>query len=154
MRFYVIVLIAFVAFSCRDGAVYEEYYHVGSEEWCVKDTARFNVVIPSAGTYTMEVCLRHTTDYEMANLWCFVHGRDSLQQVFGDTVNIKVAETDGRWIGSGSSLKVVEQLMNKRSVSLPKGEYTFTIQQAMRIKCLKGVKDVGLKIEHLTSSRR
>lgn len=150
MRQWILLFLMLILLGCQSRSGYESYYTIDGEEWCLTDTAKFDVTIPQSGNYLMNICLRHTTDYEISNLWCFVQGRDSLKQIVGDTINIKVAETDGRWIGQGSSIKTIEQPFNKKIVQLPAGEYTFTIEQAMRVKCLKGVKDIGLKIQPLS----
>lgn len=150
MKIYILFLIVMIVLSCTKKAVFEEYHTTQNEEWCLKDTAKFNVKIPATGDYTINLCLRHTTDYELANLWCFIRASDSTRQVFGDTVNIKVAEADGRWLGNGNTLKQIEQLTNKKVITLPKGEYIFTIEQGMRTHCVKGVKDIGLKIKNIS----
>ena len=87
------------------------------------------------------------TDYEMANLWCFVSTRSHGQEQLSDTVNLKIAEPDGRWLGKGNSIKTLEQPINRNPVTLPQGNVIFRIEQGMRMEEMAGVKNVGIKIE-------
>lgn len=131
--------------SCHSH-VFEEYRHIPDEKWCVQDIVRFKFEIPEKGRYRLFSGIRHTTDYEMANLWCFVRVSDSLRTIFQDTLNIKLAEPDGRWLGDGFNIKTIEKELNKQPY-LPKGKYTCEIEQGMRIPCLKGIKNIGLIVK-------
>lgn len=141
-------LIALVALSCNNSVVFEGYHAIPDEEWCRTEIAEFKVEIPEAGRYMVSLCLRHTSDYEMANLWCFMETRGVMPKSYRDTVNIKVAEPDGRWLGEGGAIKTLEQPLKSKIVELPKGTLSVRLEQGMRIECLKGVKDIGIKIIH------
>ena len=69
------------------------------------------------------------------------------QEQLSDTVNLKIAEPDGRWLGKGNSIKTLEQPINRNPVTLPQGNVIFRIEQGMRMEEMAGVKDVGIKIE-------
>ena len=86
----------------------------------------------------------------MANLCCFVSTRSLLAKELRDTLNLKVAEPDGRWLGDGNAVKTLRQPLGKNPVPLPKGNVTFRVEQGMRIECLQGVKDIGLEILKVT----
>lgn len=143
---YIVVFIVFLFLACKQKQVYESYKSIDNEEWCRGNVANFETTIPDSGKYIVNVYLRHTTDYEMSNLWCFISTRSTAAKELKDTTNIKVAEEDGRWLGSGNTIKTVRQPIAKNPVTLPKGKVTFRIEQGMRIECLKGVKDIGLEI--------
>lgn len=145
-RLYILGVIVLACCACKQGAQFEGYHHLDNEEWCINDTAKFEVDIPAPGTYNISLCVRHTTDYEMANLWCFVHVQDTLHHLISDTVNIRIAQPDGRWIGTGGSVKNVEFPINKHDIKLEKGLHTVSLVQAMRTRCQKGLKDIGIKI--------
>lgn len=132
--------------ACHSSATFENYQNIQNEIWCNRDTADFQIAIPDSGKYTVTLLLRHTTDYEMANLWCFLQAGTADSVLLKDTVNIKIAEPDGRWIGKGSSIKSLEQIINYPEVTFPAGMIRIQIEQAMRAECMKGIKDVGIKI--------
>jgi gliding motility-associated lipoprotein GldH len=137
--------------SCTDDAVFKDYKNMYNEEWCINDTAKFNAVIDTNNIYNVNIAIRHTTDYEMANMWCFFTMSDSTSVIRKDTVNIPIAEPDGRWLGKGYSLKTVVHSLYPNGLNIEKGSYIFTIEQGMRTRCLKGVKDVGIVVETLNS---
>lgn len=136
--------------ACKQNGVYEDYKSIDGEKWCRENVIEFETVIPDSGKYTVNLCLRHTTDYEMANLWCFISTRSLMGKELRDTLNLKVAEPDGRWLGDGSTIKTLRQPLGKNPVILPKGNITFRVEQGMRIECLQGVKDIGLEIVKAT----
>lgn len=146
MKKYILSLIGFFCLSCHSNILFQEYKTIPDEEWCINHPLRFQIEIPEDGTYDLCTGIRHTTDYEMANLWCFIQVRDSSRVIFRDTLNIKLAEPDGRWLGNGFSLKSIEKQLNKKPHLSP-GTYTCEIEQGMRMQCLKGIKNVGLSIK-------
>lgn len=147
MKKQILIFLIITLAACQETTVFEKYQALENEEWCLNNDITFDVGITRAAPYKINLCLRHTIDYEMANLWCFLSVRDSTGEILRDSINIKVAEPDGRWLGTGSSIRTVEFPINQKTVSLTPGKYTFRIEQGMRTKCLKGIKDIGLKIQ-------
>lgn len=145
-QLYMFGAIVLACCACQQEAGFKGYHHLANEEWCVSDTAKFEVNIQETGVYNINLCLRHTTDYEMANLWCFVHTEDTLNHRISDTVNIQIAQPDGRWIGTGGTVKNIDFPINKKDITLEKGLYTVSLIQAMRTHCQKGLKDIGIKV--------
>lgn len=146
-----LLFIGLTFLACSPGAVFEDYHSIKNENWCRNDIAEFQAEIPAAGRYAITLCLRHTIDYELANLWCFMKAWGPSDFMLRDTVNIKVAEPDGHWVGKGNGIKTLEQSINSKVVDLPQGKVTVRLEQAMRIECLKGVKDIGIKITKLNT---
>ena len=147
MRKYIFFLSVILMGACQSPAVFEKYEEQPDEVWNRYHIVEFTADIPDSGQYIVKLCLRHTTDYEMANLWCFVSTRSHGQEQLSDTVNLKIAEPDGRWLGKGNSIKTLEQPINRNPVTLPQGNVIFRIEQGMRMEEMAGVKDVGIKIE-------
>ena len=84
----------------------------------------------------------------MSNLYMYVHVKGPGGQHYKDTVNMLLAEPDGRWIGKGTGkLRELRLLYRKQVVFSEPGEYTFSLEQAMRREKLP-VTDIGLRIEH------
>ncbi|WP_251621013.1 gliding motility lipoprotein GldH [Odoribacter lunatus] len=146
MKKYILLLISISYFSCQPSYIFEKYNSIPDEEWCIHNIVRFHFSIQDSADYNLYAGIRHTMDYEMGNLWCFIKISDSTHVLVRDTLNIKLAEPDGHWLGSGYTIKTKEEKIKKIS-SLPQGEYTCEIEQGMRMHCLKGVKDIGLIIK-------
>jgi len=146
MKKYMLTLLGFLCLSCHPDILFEEYRNIPDEKWCINHTVRFKIEIPENGTYRLFTGIRHTTDYEMANLWCFLQVSDSSRVLFRDTLNIKLAEPDGRWLGNGFTIKSIEKELNKKPFLTP-GEYTCEIEQGMRMQCLNGIKNIGFIVK-------
>lgn len=149
MKRYLIPIILLLTAACQSSAVFEKYEEIPEEIWNRNNIIEVKANIPDSGLYKVSLCIRHTTDYEMANLWCFISTRSHAAQQLQDTVNLKIAESDGRWLGQGNTIKIVEQTINKSPVTLPKGDVIFRIEQGMRLEEMSGVKNVGIKIERI-----
>lgn len=141
------IIILLLNIACNPTAVFEEYKELPKESWNKDSVVELTANIPDSGFYKLTLCIRHTTDYEMANLWSFISAHSEGTQIFKDTLNMKVADMDGRWLGKGSSIKQLEQMLNKNPFTLPKGEVVFRIEQGMRIDDMNGIRNVGIKVE-------
>lgn len=150
MKKFIIPLFVLFNIACHSPAVFEKYEKLPEENWNRYKAIEFNTHIPDSGLYNVTLSIRHTTDFEMANLWCFISTRSNAAQQLKDTVNIKIAEPDGRWLGKGGSIKTIEQSIRRNPVSLPRGNVRFRIEQGMRIEDMKGIKNVGIRIEKIT----
>ena len=147
MKNYIYLALLLFMTACSQQAVFEKYEEIPNENWSRYQVIEFTANIPDSGLYNVQLCVRHTTDYEMANLWCFVSTRSHAQTQLYDTINVKIAEPDGRWLGKGNAIRIVQQNINKNPVTLPKGNVIFRIEQGMRLEEMPGIKDIGLRIE-------
>jgi gliding motility-associated lipoprotein GldH len=65
-----------------------------------------------------------------------------------DTVEILLADPLGRWKGTGVGDLFDNQTLYRKDMKFPvRGEYQFSIKQAMRPVRLKGIQDIGLRLE-------
>ena len=147
MKKLIIPFILLLNVACHPSTVFEKYEELPEENWNRYKVIEFTTSIPDSGLYNLTLNIRHTTDYEMANLWCFLSTRSQAEKQLKDTINIKIAEPDGRWLGKGGTIKTIEQNINRNPVFLPQGEVKIRIEQGMRLEDMKGIKNVGIKIE-------
>jgi gliding motility-associated lipoprotein GldH len=136
--------------SCSDpDLVLEEFVEVDGASWYADSTLtiRFEQLEPE-GIYEMGMHLRHNQDYPYSNLFVLreVYHNDVRQ--FGDTLQIAVADSYGRWLGEGvGDVRQMDFPYRKSRVKLQgEGVYTFTFTHAMRKEPLPGVVSVGLSI--------
>jgi gliding motility-associated lipoprotein GldH len=72
-----------------------------------------------------------------------------------DTLEYRMADSDGRWLGLGSINTFENKLGYRKDILFPvKGVYTLTISHAMRengkvngIESLPGILDIGIQVE-------
>ena len=65
-----------------------------------------------------------------------------------DTFEITLADPTGKWLGEGFGGLKNRQVIYKRNVYFPvSGEYKISIRQGMRENLLKGITDIGVRLE-------
>lgn len=101
--------------------------------------------------------IRNTTDYPFSSLFLIAKIETPKKEQIIDTLEYKMADNYGNWLGSGISDLKENKLIYKQNYLFTKsGNYKFTIQQATRSSNdidgnmpLIGISDVGLSIEKI-----
>lgn len=141
-----LILILLLLSGCRkEKTVYNAFRPLAKENWCVGDAADFDVEIPKDGSYCIYVAIRHTADYNMANLRCFIQASDSIGVSLRDTLNVMLADTTGKWLGSGRLIRTVEQPLVNRCY-FKQGTHRIRLRQGMGISCLEQIRDIGIRV--------
>ncbi len=140
-------LILFTA--CDKDVVFDQYVTIPEGGWNVDSMAVFKVDIESAEQpYNVILNIRNRSNYPNSNLWLFVDIMSPSGQLMQDKVDCMLADDAGRWIGSGWGdlyhVKIPYQLGVKFAET---GQYSFRIVQGMRTDDLKGIHNIGLRIE-------
>ena len=142
---YLLVIFASILFSCGNNT-YENYHSFNGGRWNTDSIVKFKyTIIDTTKKYDLSLKIRHTVDYNFQNLFVF------LEETTKDTIEIILANKAGKWLGTGIiDVREVEYVFHKKREFVEKGEYTLTIEQAMRygasqkIENLEHVLDVGL----------
>ncbi len=145
----VISILILIMGSCDPNRVYDRNVSVNPEGWMPRDLKEFQVEITDTiSIYNLYIHLRHTNDYPFSNIYFFIQTRFPDGQLYQDTVEYILANPSGKWLGKGLGKIKDNRYPFRKGIHFPgKGVYRFSIQQAMREKYLKGVHDVGLRIE-------
>ncbi|MFD2916969.1 gliding motility lipoprotein GldH [Psychroserpens luteus] len=153
----VMLVLSFV--SCDSNRVFDEYKSVPNE-WDKDNKIEFKVTPPdSTNAYNLYVNLRNTEDYKYSNLFLIVELNYPNGKTLKDTLEYKMANPDGTFLGTGFT-DVKESKLWYKGYKEPfvfdeAGEYIINVQQAMRengsingVDKLEGITDVGFRIEH------
>lgn len=156
---YIYLLILVVSISCDANRVFDEYKSV-PDQWDKDNKIEFKVIPPdSTKAYNLFVNLRNTENYKYSNLFLIVELNYPNGKTLKDTLEYKMANPDGTFLGSGFT-DVKENKLWYKGYEAPfvfneSGEYSINIQHAMRqngsvngIDKLEGITDVGFRIEH------
>jgi gliding motility-associated lipoprotein GldH len=142
-------LIAAMFISCDSKRVYETNIMMEKGVWNVKNKPGFDVTIADIVTrYNVYLNIRNAPEYGYSNLFLFMNTVFPDGSKARDTIELTLADYDGRWLGSGiGSVKFSRFLFRKGLQFKQKGKYRFEFEQAMRVNELNGIHDIGLRIE-------
>ncbi len=143
----IIVLLALVA--CDSNRLYEEYKTIDPAGWHKDSIASFELEISEPGQgYNLYINIRNQGNYPNSNIWLFLEVESPQGQMLTDTVEYILAEKSGQWRGSGIGDLFDNQFSYRQNVRFENpGKYQFFIRQGMRAEQLKGIHDIGLRIE-------
>lgn len=156
MRNSFLIILGIMCFwSCDTNRIYDNYKSV-SRQWNKDSIITFKVSPPdSINAYNVFINLRNNKDYKYSNLFLIVSTKFPNGKVIKDTLEYRMAEPSGEFLGTGfTDLKENKLWYKEKVVFNESGDYVFTIQHAMRengkvdgINNLEGITDVGLRIE-------
>jgi gliding motility-associated lipoprotein GldH len=146
---FLLVLTATLVFSCDRNRLYEEHAALAKDSWNVNDRIAFTVTIPDpVCCYNIYLDIRNGRDYPYSNLYLFMNTEMPGGGVSRDTIELTLADYDGRWLGSGMGNVKFSRFLLRRGFGFPQtGQYRFVFEQAMRVNALKGILDIGLRVE-------
>ena len=142
-------LLSLVLLSCDRNRVYEDNFLIENGTWNASKPAVFDVEITRlTDKYNVYLNVRNALEYPYSNLFLFLSTSYPDGKKSVDTLELRLADLDGRWLGSGMGSVKFSRFMLKKGVLFPqKGHYHFEMMQAMRVNELKGIRDIGLRIE-------
>ncbi|WP_299578356.1 gliding motility lipoprotein GldH [uncultured Sunxiuqinia sp.] len=143
------IAIILLIVACDANRVYEDYKFIGEEGWHKDSAARFQVPVDSSGSsHNVYINIRNKGNYPNSNIWLFLEIVSPQGKVLTDTVEYILAEKSGKWRGSGIGDLFDNQFLYRKNVHFDEpGEYRFAIRQGMRAQQLKGIHDIGLRVE-------
>ncbi len=123
---------------------YSGYANIPAEGWRYAKPLSFDVTHgDSIATGALCLMLRHSDQYEYSNLWVEVEYTDAKTGLRRDTVNIRLADKYGRWLGKGNATDFqVADTINRR-LTHAKGSQV-KVRHIMRVDTLQGIDLVGV----------
>ncbi|CAH8282765.1 gliding motility-associated lipoprotein GldH [Mariniflexile fucanivorans] len=150
------LLLASIIFtSCDPNRVFDVYQPVPNK-WHKDSVASFNIKAPdSTNAYNLFVNLRNTNTYKYNNIFLIVEMTFPHGKTIKDTLEYKMADPSGKFLGTGlTDIKENKLWYKEQVVFKEKGDYVVKIQHAMRengkvngVVELEGITDVGFRIE-------
>jgi gliding motility-associated lipoprotein GldH len=143
--FFLFILII----SCDRQHVYENFAGIKGSSWNNKSILHFNVnIADTIHAHNVYLIVRSTSKYEYSNLYLFVTTHSPNLNVLKDTVEIALASDNGKWLGRGAASIYTITFPYKMNVRFPvRGIYTFDVEQAMWVKDLRNISDIGIRVE-------
>ncbi len=135
--------------SCTGNRVLDENHIIPQGIWQQENrlvfTAGINDTVQPCNIY---LHIRNDLSYPFSNLFLFLRTRFPDGSVSRDTIECQLAGPDGRWLGSGVGNIRSNRFLFQQNFRFPRrGNYVFELEQAMRMKELKGIRNAGIMIE-------
>lgn len=130
--------------------------------WDANEVIEFKLPeMDSLKNYNLFINLRNTNDYKYNNIFLIVSMNFPHGKTVTDTLEYRMANPDGSWLGQGVGNIKDNKLWYKENVRFfEEGQYTVDIAHAMRnngkvegVKKLEGITDVGFSIEETSKSQ-
>jgi gliding motility-associated lipoprotein GldH len=147
---FVLILVSLlVVTSCNSNVIFSDSKVMNEKSWSLTDIPSFKVQITDTiNSNNVIFTIRTGSSYPFRNIYFFVTTTSPEGKSITDTLQYNLADDKGNWLGKGFGDIHELNLTYKSNVYFPvKGIYQFNIQHGMRIKNLKGVYDIGLRVE-------
>ncbi|MFV0593594.1 MAG: gliding motility lipoprotein GldH [Draconibacterium sp.] len=135
--------------ACQPKIIYEKYKEIDQRSWDKDSLAIFEVpVSDTTHNFDLYLNIRNDVDYKYSNLWLFIKIEEPNGKSIDDKFEITLADPTGKWLGEGMGGLKTREILYRRNIFFPdSGNFKITLQQGMREDVLKGISDVGVRIE-------
>jgi len=146
-----LVVAAMFLSSCHSRILYEKTIAVPKEGWNQEQFLTYTIPVEDTiNQYQISLLIRNDARYEYSNLFLFINTTAPGGEGIRDTVEIRMSDERGNWIGKGIGSKHTLQIPFKTHVQFPQsGSYILEIEQGMRAENLEHITDVGIRIKNL-----
>lgn len=148
LLFYGTILLLATA-GCQHNGAFEEYKTIPSAGWHKDSTMVFDFTIAETqNLQNIYLNVRNHVTYSYSNLWLFIEITGPDGETQKDTFEVILADPAGKWMGKGFSGLKNQQVPYRNRISFPKpGNYRVSVKQGMREEWLKGISDLGIRVE-------
>lgn len=145
ISFSIILLVC----RCNSNIVFTDSANFPGETWTLDNVVEFSTLMTdTSNSHNIYFTLRTGNSYPYRNIWLFVNTTSPSGKSLTDTLEYMLADEKGKWYGKGFGDVHEINLPFKTEVYFPeKGTYTFKIRHGMRIENVKGIYDLGFRIE-------
>jgi gliding motility-associated lipoprotein GldH len=142
-----IILLSIVA--CDPDKVIDEYHTIHNSSWDIDSVQNFTFSIYRKDqVHNIYFNIRNDRSYEFCNLWLFVTIDPPGGVSKTDTVQVMLADPSGKWMGKGFSGVYDNRRLYMSNVYFPEpGNYSIHLRHGMRPTRLKGITDIGIRVE-------
>lgn len=135
--------------ACTSSSVFDRNVEINHQSWSNNDVKEFSVPISdSVSRYTLYLDTRHSLQYPFSDLALSVQVIHPDKQEKKYRLTLQLAESDGRWKGTGSGNIFQNQVLFLKDYHFTDtGIYTFKVKPIMNLNPLPGIVNVGLRVE-------
>jgi gliding motility-associated lipoprotein GldH len=154
--------ICLILFFCScDNSQYllRESISIENETWIVDNQLPFYfTATDTQKIYKIGFNIRYTNDYPMQNIYVFLHTVFPNGMRAHDTIDIDLFSPEGQPLGKGKKFIELQKYFSRVQFPMT-GQYTMSLEQAMRTDTLPGIISMGLciaeqKVEQKTEKKK
>lgn len=144
-----LIIGALLFIACDSKRIAEQWVDIPANGWMKDSVCVFTATLTDTTQFVdLQVGIRNANTYPYSNLWMFISIISPQNEMHTDTFQVNLASPSGKWFGTGwGNLYTVMAPYRSDLRFLEPGAYTFQIKQGMRQDVLKGISNVGLRIE-------
>ena len=148
----ILIISLFITASCSKDYFYSSEVEIPNGKWDMKKAAIFEPAFTDTlQNYNIIISVSNSDEYRYSNLWFFVKTISPVGIPHKDTIQLLLAEENGKWLGKKNGTNWSTNFYFKKQVRFPiKGKYIFEIIQGMRDIELQGITKVGIALEEIT----
>lgn len=151
-KLYIVFLVVFAFLSsCDEGVVYYRFHPIENSNWDKQAAANFlidSLSVDPDKRYDIVLEIVNNNQYPYQNIWLLVQQNITDTTFVSDTVEITLADPQGKWLGKGSVGLYQLSVPYKASVALDSTRaYLVRIRQVMKGNHIKGIEKVGVLIK-------
>ena len=146
---FILLFTILILSSCDPDRVYEKNIKIPDAIWQRDNIVRFELVVEDTiSSHNLYVNVRNSNLYPVSNLYLYITTTAPSGHAIKDTVEVTLADSRGKWLGSGlGDIWDLQQLYKDNVRFAQSGKYSFEFEQAMRYDKLPFILDVGLRVE-------
>ncbi len=148
LNFLTVTILLLSASSCTpDNNYYSQFYTIDESGWYYADSLVFTPEPTDSITRCdLLLSVRHDNKYRYSNLWLELSTPINDSIVRRDTINVRLADVYGTWLGKGAAVSYNYTDTIYRNLTIVKGR-SFTIKHIMRPDTVTHIERVGLIFE-------
>ena len=121
MRFKILLITSFFVFSCESNIEYIQYNSI-ENQWDKDSIQNFVFELADTKKYNTYINLRINKDYPFSNIFLITTLMDSLSVLSKDTLNFKIADKSGKFLGKKRVNIIENSLIHKEKIELEKNK--------------------------------
>lgn len=135
--------------ACNENTLYHSYQSLPLEGWKKSDTLFFNIPLKDSLTLLrLSAEIRNESNYKYQNLYLIIsHNLEDSTSWKTDTLQFTLSNNEGKWKGTGWGSLFQTSTYIGNAVARRPGSYTLKVFHGMQDDPLKGLNDIGIKIE-------
>jgi gliding motility-associated lipoprotein GldH len=148
-KYLLFLLFGLIMISCGRNVVFTGSEPLKGKTWKLEDIPVFSIPVKdTVNSNNIFFTIRTGSSYPFRNIYLFVTTTSPEGKSLTDTLQYELADEKGNWYGKGFGDIHELKLPFKSNVFFPvSGTYRINIQHGMRMEDLKGVYDIGLRVE-------